>query len=146
VSLKQASVRNASIQGIFTPGDVSPLVVPEIVNLPIIFSSVSNIQKTDGSYTPNNDTHVIHTFAAGDQANFILLIIDNPAVLDLQSTANASMITNMCAQRFFYMGLQTLPSGLTVFSMNGAASGPEVPMSQGIACNYTLLYGMAALS
>ena len=45
MTLRQASVRQAFISGVFTPGDVSPLVVPEVVNLPIIFLTVSNISK-----------------------------------------------------------------------------------------------------
>lgn len=146
MSTLRASVRNASIQGIFTPGDVSPLSVPEDVNLPINFSNVSNLQKTTGTFTPANNTEVIHTFSPTDQANFILLIFDQPAVVSIASGSNSSMVTNMCVQRFFYIGLQSLPSFLTTISLNGATSGPELPMSQVLACNYTLLYGVATLT
>jgi hypothetical protein len=146
MTTRQASVRNASIQAVLIPGDVSPLFVPEDVNIPIVFSTVSNIQKTDGQFTPANNSQVIHTFSATDQANFILLIVDQPAVLSLGSGANSGMISNLCVQRFFYIGIQSLPSFLTTLTLNGAAAGPEVPMNQGTACNYTLIYGMAALS
>lgn len=146
MSLRQARVTRASIQGVFIPGDVSPLVVPEDINLPIWFQNVSNIQKTTGSFTPSDNSQVIHTFSSTDQANFILLVVDQPAVLSLASGANSGMISNMCVQRFFYIGLQSLSSFLSTLTLNGAVSGPEVPMIQAIACNWTLLYGVANLS
>jgi hypothetical protein len=146
MSVRTAQVANASIQLTLIPSDVSPLRVPADVNLPIIFQSVSNIQKTDGSFTPENNSEVIHTFSATDQANFILLIVDQPVVLSLGSTTNPGMVSNICVQRFFYIGLQSLASFLTTLTLNGAVSGPEVPMAQGTQCNYTLIYGMAQLS
>ena len=146
MALNQASIQRASIQAIFVPGDVTPLCVPQDLFLPINFCNVSNLQSTSGTYTPSNDTFTIRDFSASDQANFILLVVDQPAVINLASGANAAMVTNMCVQRFFYIGLQTLPSLLSALSFNGAAAGPEVPMTQNVPINWTIYWGMAKIS
>jgi hypothetical protein len=146
MSTRVPQVTNASIQLTLTPGDVSPIRVPQDVVVPQTFQNASNLQKTDGQFTPANNSQVIHTFSPTDQANFILLIVDQPAVLSLGSTANPGMITNLCVQRFFYIGIQNLASLLTTLTLNGATSGPEVPMAQATPCNYTLVYGVAQLS
>jgi hypothetical protein len=145
MGLSPASVNRASIQATFIPGEVSPLSIPEILNLPVCFQNVSNLKKDYGTYTPNDDTQTIHTFSPTDQANFILLIVDQPTVVDLNSNLGEP-VARLCVQRFLYTGLQTLPSGLLDLVLDGSAAGPEVPMTQNIPCNWTLYWGVASLS
>lgn len=145
MGLGPASVSGAFIQATFTPADVMPLSTPERLNLPINFANVSNLQKMSGVFTPANNTDTIKSFSANDQANFALLVVDQPAVVTLSSNAGTP-IDQLCVQRFLYIGLSSLPGLLATLTLDGTTSTPEVPMAQSLPCSWTLYYGQAALS
>lgn len=144
MSARVQSVVNASFQGLFTFQDVVPLSDKWDCSLPFNFANVANMEKFDGTYTPNNDTfNIVHGLVAkGFSPNFFIFICDGVAVFG----DSAFRYLHVPINRFVFSTIPPFGQNLVDgFSLDGQ-TGFNNPMVQNVPINYTLLFGQAAIT
>jgi hypothetical protein len=139
MTLSIPTIPKFCIQGQFNPAISNPLVEQILANLPFNFQNLTVLNIVPGSYTPANDSETIYTFGAGEKPNFLLITVDQPAVLSLNHSAPAAVIDGLPFSKTFVLAMPNLTTGTwTTLELDGSASG-IAPMQQGVACNYTVI-------
>lgn len=132
------SISKLSITGLISPSLVTPLTDAINVAIPFNFSAITVLNAVTGTYTPANDTKTIYTFGASEKPNFLLLVVDQPSVLELVHSSAGNVIDSLPFFKAILIPLSALTTGTyQTLILNGATTG-ICPMQQGVAMNYTV--------
>lgn len=139
MTISSATVQKFAISGQFNPPISNPLQEQIIANLPFNFQNITVLNVVTGSYTPANDTKTIYSFGASEKPNFLLVTVDQQAVLEMTHSAADAPINSLPFKKTIVIAIPDLVTGTwEALILNGATAG-ICPMVQGVAMNYTVI-------
>lgn len=142
--LTTPTILNALLTLSANPATLVPMQTMLPVRFPITFSGVSNLQVQSGSYTPANDTKLIASGLSAVSPNFVLFMCDGLADL---SSDNA-MLALVPVNKVIMLTMAPIVGGaspIDTLTLSGLVAN-AYPMIQGVALNYTLVYGQAVIT
>jgi hypothetical protein len=147
MSLSTPAITNAQLKMTVSAPSVAPLSDTLAVALPLAFSSVSSLKVLSGTFTPANNAVTLATFASsGVSPNFVILMTDGQVNLTLSGSAADYLVDSPMNKLFFFITPQLGGDYISQIVFNGLSSPASVAMPQGVAVNYTLIYGQATIS
>jgi hypothetical protein len=131
----------------FSPALVTPLLETANFNIPVTFTGLTQINSVNGTYTPANDSPVIHLFTAGDQPNWMLIVSDAQLNINLINGL-ANIINQLPVSKVaFLTSLAPTVTNYTALQFYGAiASNLVAPMAQAVPVNYAIYWGNGIVS
>lgn len=137
-------VTGAKFVAVVKPTILSPMAMVLPITVPFDFSNVANLQVISGSYSPNNDEHVIVTgIPQAASPNFYIFLCDGLAVFGDQGYEWMEMPVTKFSMGTF--AVETAPYFIRGFVLNGRTNF-TLPMAQGTPVNFTLVFGQATIA
>lgn len=140
-----ARIINARFQATINPGDCSPLLETIPLILPLTFTGVSAVEIYRGIYTPNNDyLYLFQNRPYSVAPNFMMLLCGGQININLGFSSGASSLQSHT--RFFFDSWLLDPTNFMNNVYIEGRTAAQSAMPQGVAVDYTVIIGQAAIS
>lgn len=142
----QASVIRAVFSALIRGDTVAPLNDSFDYRLPIAFSEVSDISIINGQYIPANDyVYIFNNLHKNHAPNWMIISTDGFLNVNLGKTQSGG-IFNGQVKRFTFLSWKADETDFaSAMYLDGRLSAP-LPMAQGEAVNYTIVFGRGNLN
>ena len=146
MSLTVPTITNCNLTMDVNPSVVGNLLETLNVSLPVFFNGITELVTLTGSFTPVNNTQSLVSSLPSNQApNFVILVTDGQVNLTIKSGPTTLLDQNPVLKLYFNTMLANSTYNISDILLDGTTSA-LVPMLQGQAVNFTLLYGKATIA